>query len=43
VIPYAVFMQFGTEQAVKDAGKLQIEGKDYVVADGDILHIRFNV
>jgi ribosome-binding ATPase YchF (GTP1/OBG family) len=28
---------------VKDAGRLQIEGKDYVVADGDILHIRFNV
>jgi len=28
---------------VKDAGKLQVEGKDYVVADGDILHIRFNV
>jgi len=43
VIPYAVFAQYGTEQAVKDAGKLQIEGKDYVVADGDILHIRFNV
>lgn len=43
VIPYAVFMQHGSEQAVKDAGLLQIEGKDYVVADGDILHIRFNV
>ena len=43
VIPYAVFTQFGSEQAVKDAGKLQIEGKDYVVSDGDILHIRFNV
>jgi GTP-binding protein YchF len=43
VIPYAVFMQYGSEQAVKDAGKLQIEGKDYVVADGDIMHIRFNV
>ena len=43
VIPYAVFMQYGSEQAVKDAGKLQIEGKDYVVSDGDILHIRFNV
>jgi ribosome-binding ATPase YchF (GTP1/OBG family) len=43
VIPYAVFTQYGTEQAVKDAGRLQIEGKDYVVADGDILHIRFNV
>lgn len=43
VIPYAVFMEYKTEQAVKDAGRLQIEGKDYVVADGDILHIRFNV
>jgi ribosome-binding ATPase len=43
VIPYDVFMELGSEQAVKDAGRLQIEGKDYVVADGDILHIRFNV
>jgi GTP-binding protein YchF len=43
VIPYAVFTQYGSEQAVKDAGRLQIEGKEYVVADGDILHIRFNV
>ncbi len=43
VMPYEVFMQFGSEQALRDAGKLQIEGKDYVVADGDILNIRFNV
>ncbi|MGH7459816.1 MAG: DUF933 domain-containing protein [Longimicrobiales bacterium] len=43
VIPYAVFMQYRSEQAVKDAGRLQVEGKDYVVADGDIMHIRFNV
>ena len=43
VIPYEVFTQHGSEQAVKDAGRLQIEGKDYVVADGDILHMRFNV
>jgi GTP-binding protein YchF len=43
VIPYNVFMELGSEQAVKDAGKLQLEGKDYVVSDGDILHIRFNV
>jgi len=43
VIPYATFMKLGSEQAVKDAGLLQIEGKDYVVADGDIMHIRFNV
>jgi ribosome-binding ATPase YchF (GTP1/OBG family) len=43
VIPYDVFMAHGSEQAVKTAGLLQIEGKDYVVADGDILHVRFNV
>ena len=43
VIPYATFMEHGSEQAVKTAGKLQVEGKDYVVADGDILHVRFNV
>jgi len=43
VIPYAVFMEYGSEKAVRDAGKLQVEGKDYVVQDGDILTIRFNV
>ena len=43
VTPYEVFMHYGSEQAVKDAGKLQLEGKDYVVNDGDILSIRFNV
>ena len=43
VMPYAVFMQYGSEQAVKDAGRFQLEGKDYVVSDGDILSIRFNV
>jgi GTP-binding protein YchF len=43
VIPYATFMKHGSEHAVKEAGLLQIEGKDYVVADGDIMHIRFNV
>jgi hypothetical protein len=43
VIPYATFMEHGSEQAVKDAGLLQIEGKEYVVGDGDILHVRFNV
>jgi len=43
VIPYAVFVELGSEQAVKDTGRLKIEGKDYVVQDGDILHIRFNV
>jgi len=43
VIPYQVFMAHGTEHAVKEAGLLQVHGKDYVVADGDILHIRFAV
>jgi hypothetical protein len=43
VIPYDVFMEHGSEAAVKEAGKLQVEGKEYVVQDGDILHVRFNV
>ena len=43
VIPYATFMEFGSEQAVKEAGRFQVEGKDYVVSDGDIMHVRFNV
>lgn len=43
VIPYEVFMQYGSEHAVKNAGLFQVQGKDYVVQDGDIMHIRFNV
>jgi len=43
VLPYEVFMQYRSEAAARDAGRLQVEGKDYVVKDGDILHIRFNV
>ncbi len=43
VIPYETFVTFGSENAVKQAGKLQIEGQDYVVQDGDIMHVRFNV
>jgi hypothetical protein len=43
VTPYAVFMEYGSEQAVKDAGRLQLEGKEYVVNDGDMMSIRFNV
>ena len=38
-----MYVEHGSEQVVKNAGKLQIEGKDYLVADGDILHVRFNV
>jgi len=43
VTPYDVFLEYGSEAAVKDAGKLQVEGKTYVVSDGDIMHVRFNV
>ena len=43
VIPFDVFMEYGSESAVKDAGRLQVEGKDYVVSDGEIFHVRFNV
>ncbi len=40
---YDDLMQYKTEQAVKDKGLLRLEGKEYVVKDGDILHFRFNV
>ncbi len=43
VIPYDVFIKYGTEHAVREAGHHKVEGKDYVVADGDIVHVRFNV
>jgi len=43
VIPYDQFVRYGSEHAVRDAGHLKLEGKDYVVQDGDILSIRFNV
>ena len=43
VMPYADFMSLGSEQAMKEAGKLRVEGKDYIVQDGDIMHVRFNV
>jgi GTP-binding protein YchF len=43
VMKYADFIRLGSEHACRDAGKLFIEGKSYVVDDGDILHIRFNV
>ncbi len=43
IIPYATFVEFGSERAVKDAGQMRVEGKEYVVADGDIVHVRFNV
>ena len=42
-IAYADFVAHGGEQGAKDAGKMRLEGAEYVVADGDILHVRFNV
>ena len=43
VIGYDDFVRFGSEAAVKDAGKMTVEGKDYIVHDGDVMHFRFNV
>ena len=43
VIKYQDYVELGSEAAVRDAGKLYVEGKDYVVEDGDIMHFRFNV
>ena len=43
VIKYDDYIKYGSEAAVREAGKLSIEGKDYVVQDGDIMHFRFNV
>ena len=43
VIGYDDYVELGSESACKDAGKLSVEGKEYVVKDGDIMHFRFNV
>ncbi len=43
VIKYDDFITYGSEAAVKEAGKMSVEGKEYVVQDGDIMHFRFNV
>ena len=43
VMKYDEFVALGTEQACKEKGKLYVEGKNYIVQDGDILNIRFNV
>ncbi|MDE5796454.1 MAG: DUF933 domain-containing protein, partial [Muribaculaceae bacterium] len=43
VIKYDDFVKLGSETAVKEAGKMSVEGKEYVVQDGDIMHFRFNV
>lgn len=43
VMKYNDFIELGSEQAVKNAGKFHVEGKNYTVEDGDIMHVRFNV
>ncbi len=43
VIGYDDYIQYGSESQARDAGKLNIEGKEYVVSDGDVMHFRFNV
>lgn len=42
-ISYNDFVQAGTEQKAKEAGKMRTEGKEYIVQDGDVMHFRFNV
>jgi GTP-binding protein YchF len=43
VIAYNDYIQYGSESAVKEAGKMRVEGKEYTVCDGDVMHFRFNV
>ncbi|MDR2765378.1 MAG: redox-regulated ATPase YchF [Tannerella sp.] len=43
VIKYEDYIRYGSEAAVREAGKMSVEGKDYIVQDGDIMHFRFNV
>lgn len=43
VIAYTDYIQYGSEAACRDAGKLRVEGREYIVQDGDVIHFRFNV
>lgn len=43
VIHYADYVQYGSEAACREAGKLSMEGKEYIVQDGDVMHFKFNV
>lgn len=43
VVPYETLVEYGSYQSAKEAGKVRIEGKDYVVQDGDVMLFRFNV
>ncbi len=42
IISYVDLKKFGCEQKVKEAGKMRLEGKNYLMQDGDICHFRFN-
>ena len=43
VISYCDYVEYGSEAKVKEAGKMRLEGKEYIVSDGDIMHFRFNI
>ncbi len=43
VIPYTTYVRLGSEAAAKNAGEMRVEGKEYIVQDGDVMHFRFNV
>ena len=43
VIAYDDYVDLGGENGAKSAGKMRVEGKEYIVADGDVMHFRFNV
>lgn len=43
VIAFDNFIKYGSEAACRESGKLQVEGKEYIVQDGDVMHFRFNV
>jgi ribosome-binding ATPase len=43
VIAYEDYIKYGSEAAAREAGRLRIEGKEYLVKDGDVMHFRFNV
>lgn len=43
VISYDDYVKYGSEAKVREAGKMRVEGKDYIVKDGDVMHFRFNV
>mgnify|MGYP003669754992 FL=1 len=43
VIKFEDWVKYGSEQAAKEAGKMNMEGKEYIVQDGDVMHFKFNV